>query len=325
VVNCIRTIKCRKNYNKSSSTGPIQIKTTKGRGYNVYKGYIAVFVCMATKAFHLEAVSDLSSIAFIAALKRFIARRGLCAHIYSDNGTNFEGADRILCEELNEAFKKANEEAAEVFSNQGISWHFIPPAAPHFRGLWEAGVKSVKHHLKRIIGKTTLTYEEMSTLLCQIEACLNSRPLCAVEIDPAEFETIAPGHFLIGSALLAPPGPNIGRDATKIRDRWILVQKLQQDFWKIWLKEYLSRLQERNKWKTEQRNLKIGDLVIINEKNTSPTYWPLVEEINKGNDNKVRVITIRTPNGTSIQRAIIEICPMSTEEEDAQMFDNSVN
>jgi len=128
---------------------------------------------MATKAIHLEAVRDLSSDAFLAALKIFISRRGKCSNIYLDYGTNFVGAARKLDEEFLESNKHNSRVASEI-KNDKIHWHFIPPAGPHFEGIWEAGVKSVKYHLKR---DNILTYEEMEKLLCQIEEVLNSRPL----------------------------------------------------------------------------------------------------------------------------------------------------
>ena len=76
--------------------GPIQLRTTKGRGHKSYKGYIALFICVASKAVHLEAVSDLTTVAFLAAYRRFVGRRGLCKKLYSDNATNFKGASKEL-------------------------------------------------------------------------------------------------------------------------------------------------------------------------------------------------------------------------------------
>ncbi|XP_071054708.1 uncharacterized protein [Onthophagus taurus] len=143
--------------------GPIQIRTTKGRGYKSYKGYIAVFVCLTIRAIHTEAVSDMTTEAFIAAFRRFVSRRGHCAHMYSDNGTNFVGAHKILGGEVTSITSKP--EVQNALTVQGTQWHFIPPAAPHFGGIWEAGVKSITHHLKRVIGDSTLTFEELTTLL----------------------------------------------------------------------------------------------------------------------------------------------------------------
>jgi hypothetical protein len=185
--------------------GPVMTRISAGRGIKTMKSYTAVFVCMVTKAMHLELVSNLTTDAFLAALKRFTARRGRCSNIFSDNGTNFVGADRALQKEYKSAIKNATQYAAELIANDGIRWHFIPPSAPHFGGLWEAGVKSVKRHLMEVIGSHTLSFEEFSTFLCHAEACLNSRPLVQLSSDPNDYEALTPGHFLTERALTAPP------------------------------------------------------------------------------------------------------------------------
>ncbi|XP_045525146.1 uncharacterized protein LOC123714731 isoform X2 [Pieris brassicae] len=133
-------------------TGYILIKSSKGRGIKCTKGYIAVFICMATKAVHLEVVSDLTTSAFLAALKRMAARRGTPEHIYSDNGTNFIGANRVLdsgYDELKRVF--AEEQFATTITDMEINWHFNAPAWPSAGGLWEAAVKSLKAHTKKKI------------------------------------------------------------------------------------------------------------------------------------------------------------------------------
>lgn len=161
--------------------GPFCIKLSKGRKPKTAKAYICLFVCMATKAIHLELVSDLTSDAFLAAFRRFVSRRGFCSNVYSDNGTNFQGARRCLNEMHKLVISEAyNEVIAASLAKDNVTWHFIPPSSPHFGGLWEAGVKSVKFHLRRVIGATILTFEEMYTVLTQIEAVLNSRPLCVL-------------------------------------------------------------------------------------------------------------------------------------------------
>ncbi|KAL6416444.1 hypothetical protein ACFW04_013469 [Cataglyphis niger] len=202
--------------------GPIQLRTTKGRGHRSYKAFIAVFVCLSTKAVHLEVVSDYSADAFLAALRRFTARRGLCRSLQSDCGTNFVGADAQL-RAFFTASNPAQRRIADQLANDRIQWRFNPPSAPHFGGLWEAAVKSLKHHLRRVLGESTLTYEEMSTLLAQIEACMNSRPLQALSDDPDDLAALTPGHFLVGTALNALPEPclvdaPIGRHSRISRD-----------------------------------------------------------------------------------------------------------
>lgn len=133
----------------------------------------------------MELASDLTTNTFLAALRILVSRRGRVSDIFSDCGTNFIGANK----EINTLMKQTAE-------TEGVTWHFNPPAAPNFGGLWEAGVKSVKTHVFRVVGNQTLIYEEFLTLLTQIESVLNSRPLCPLSSDPTDFNVLTPGHFL---------------------------------------------------------------------------------------------------------------------------------
>ncbi|XP_064074465.1 uncharacterized protein LOC113394292 [Vanessa tameamea] len=218
-------------------TGFINIRFSPGRGSKSYKGYICLFICMSTKAIHLEAVSDLSSKGFISAFRRFVSRRGQCVDLYSDNGTNFIGAERELRDMFLNAQSKLPIEIAQVLANDGTSWHFIPPNAPNFGGLWEAGIKSAKTHLKRVIGDSTLTFEELSTILTQIEACLNSRPMSYLSEDPGDPQPLTPGHFLIGEQMVAIPDEASTDVHVTGLQRWKMTQKMINDFWKKWSEE----------------------------------------------------------------------------------------
>ncbi|XP_038106946.1 uncharacterized protein LOC119766462 [Culex quinquefasciatus] len=163
------------------------------------KGYVVAFVCLATKAVHLEAVSDLSTSAFLTALKRMFALRGISSEIWSDRGTNFVGADRHIREHLQSP--ELNRAVNQYMSVLKVKWTFITPSAPHMGGIWEAAVKSMKKHLRVVLGNTTLTYEDLSTVLTQIEACLNSRPFCKLFALPDSYEALTPGHFIINQPL----------------------------------------------------------------------------------------------------------------------------
>ncbi|GFW61807.1 integrase catalytic domain-containing protein [Trichonephila clavipes] len=275
--------------------GPVLIKYNKGRGTKSTKGYIALFVCLATKAVHIEAVGDLTTDYLIAALRRFSARRGAPRHIYSDNGTNFVGARRKL-DEIRKLWLSlpTNEAISYYLSKSSIDWHFILPSSPHFGGIWESGIRSVKFHLKRVLGETILTFEELTTLLTQIEGLLNSRPLSYVNDSDIEcISTLTPSHFLTGDVLLSVPEEL--PSTSNHRDRWELLQNIKRGFWKKWSSEFISSLQPRKKWQDAQPNLKEDDIVLIKEEGP-PGTWPMarVLQVHPGNNGLVRVATVKT-------------------------------
>ena len=280
--------------------GPFYLKESNRRNARTFKAYFCLFVCMATKAIHLEAVTDLSTEAFLATLDRFVARRGLCENIYSDCGTNYVGASRVLGD-LQAFWKNANNqrEVGTRLAQMTIKWHFNPPAAPHFGGLWEAAVKSVKFHMLRVIGDRRLTYEEFATILARVEAILNSRPLCALSSDVDSLDVLTPGHFLIGAPLLAPPEPDYSQDTPLVK-RWQLTRQIAQHVWRRWSNEYLHTLQQRSKWTASAPNLTPGDLVFLITPNTPPLCWPCgrITNVFPGRDGIVRVAEVRTASGT---------------------------
>ncbi|GFU86988.1 integrase catalytic domain-containing protein [Trichonephila clavipes] len=163
---------------------------------------------MVTKAYHLEIVTDLSSEAFIAALKRFFSRRGKSERILSDNATNFVGTQLEL-KRLREIMSNCVSNLSKFLCEERVEWSFIPPRAPNHGGLWEAGVKAVKYHLRRVMGNLRFTYEEFLTILNQIEGVLNSRPLYPLSCDPGDFDALTPGHFLVGRPITAIAEPSL--------------------------------------------------------------------------------------------------------------------
>ena len=155
--------------------GPLYVKekTRSKTGLAVTKAYLCLFVCMATKAVHLELAAHFTTEAFLKRLQRFVARRGICREIHSDNGTNFVGARNEI--QRIKMFLKSNQKTiSERAVAEGFDWHLIPPHAPHFGGLWERFIRSAKQHLLRVIGETRLTFDELYTVLTQVEACMNS-------------------------------------------------------------------------------------------------------------------------------------------------------
>jgi hypothetical protein len=261
--------------------GPIYVKYGHVRKPVIVKTYVCVFVSLTVKAVHLELVSDLTSESFIGCLRRFISRRGYPELLWSDHGTNFVGANREI-KELIEFLNELNTQKhiAEFCTTQHIDWKFIPEHAPHFGGLWEAAVKSFKTHLKRVVGNVKLTYEEMYTVLTQIEACLNSRPLVPVNTpDDDGIEVLTPGHFLIGKPLMSLPDPASSYQAVSLLRRWHLCQNLVRHFWHRWSSEYITTLQRHSKWFHPKRNFSVGDIVVVKEDGIVPTLWPLAKVI----------------------------------------------
>lgn len=195
-----------------------------------------------------------------------------------------------------------------------INWNFNPPRTPHFGGIWEAAVKALKHHLRRVIGETLLSYEELSTLICEIEALLNSRPVTPTSSDPKDLNVFTPGHFLIGESLLSIPTYDLSMVPVNRLSVWQHIQKLKGDLWKRWTREYLNELNVKSKWSVGENNIRVGTLVTIREENISPLRWSMgrVVEVMSGDDSVVRVVKLRTANGI-IERGVKRIAPLPIE------------
>ncbi|CAK9834532.1 hypothetical protein ANTRET_LOCUS11048 [Anthophora retusa] len=296
--------------------GPFFIKEKKFRNRNKLKCYVVVFVCFATKAIHLELATDLTTESCLGALKRFLARRGKPCHVYSDNGTNFVGAKNEIAQ--THALLQSDEyknKFRKFLTQENIEWHFSPPRSPHFGGLWEAAVRSFKKHLHKTIGDAMLTYEQFYTLIVEIEAILNSRPLTPISSDPNDFLALSPNHFLIGESLASLPEQNFVDTQTNKLSLWQHGQKIKQHFWRRWQTEYLQELHTRSKWHTgDGTKIKEGTLVTIRDENCPPLQWQLgrVVALHPGEDDVVRVATIQTPHGT-YKRALKKLAPLPIE------------
>jgi hypothetical protein len=280
--------------------GPFLIRQGGRQSKTKVKCYAALFICLITKAIHIELVSDLTTESFIAALCRFVARRGRSYNIYSDNATCFKGANNTFCKlrkMLNSDIFR--EEVNNFMTTEGIRWNFIPPDSPHFGGRWEAGIKSMKYHMRRVIGNACISFEEMPTILTQIEACLNSHPLCQIPPDPKDPQALTPGHFLIGGPLLALPDSDYSNIPMNRLSHWQFVQQCIQHLWKRWSRDYLHLLQRRHKWPTESNNIQKGTVVLMKNDHIPPLQWKLgvIEDVHYGSDELVRVADVRTQSG----------------------------
>ncbi|CAB3238529.1 unnamed protein product [Arctia plantaginis] len=246
------------------------------------------------------------------------ARRGTPTHIYSDNGRNFVGANKLLQAEYHDLQQIFNKDFFAEVTEMEISWHFNAPIWPSAGGLWESAVKSFKYHFKRVIGEQKLTYEELSTVLAQIEACLNSRPLCPLTEDPQDLAYLTPSHFLTGGSALT-----LVETERDLRTRWQLTQRIFSDIWKRWRSEYLTQLTTRSKWRKPRENIKLNDVVLLHDDNLPPGKWSIgrVIELHPGTDGYVRVVSLKTKNGV-LKRPITKLSILPINPSKSEIFQN---
>ena len=276
--------------------GPFYIRKGHTRRSVVVKCYLIIFICFCTKAVHLELVSDQTKEAFLAALDRFVTRRGLPLHIYSDHGANFMGArnELLKCYKLLKS-PEWQESIMNYSFDYEVTWHTIPQRAPHFGGLWEAAVKSAKYHLKRIVGGYKFTFEELYTICCKVESYLNSRPLGPITSHDLDgTSALTPAHFLLGRSARAYPRKPVNSNPT-ILQRWQKCLQASQHFWDRWSHEYLQLLQKATKWHKKKRNYEIGDLVMLTDGKEFGCQWTMAKivAVYPGKDGLVRSVDVQ--------------------------------
>lgn len=270
--------------------GPMTV--TVGRRHE--KRWGALFTCLTTRAVHLELAANLSSDSMILALRRMAARRGMPKTIFSDNGTNFVGANK----ELQEAIRGLNHEAlVEEAESRGVRWKFIAPGAPNMGGAWERLVRSVKTALAVTLNERHPQEEVLHTLLLEAEHVVNSRPLITAD---TEEEGLTPNHFLIGRSCGIPRLGVFTEEDLSGRRSWRTAQRLADHFWARWVREYLPTLVPRKSGgMTTERDLQCGDTVLIVDPTLPRNCWPrgVVVQTYPGPDGRTRVIDVRTPHG----------------------------
>ncbi|KAG1926140.1 guanine nucleotide-binding protein G(I)/G(S)/G(O) subunit gamma-2 [Pimephales promelas] len=267
--------------------GPLLVKI----GRRTEKRWGLLFKCLTTRAVHLEVLTSIDSDAFLMALRRFIGRRGKPAELYSDQGTNFRGGER----ELKEAFSQLSGDLQQQLAKQQISLHFNPPAAPHFGGVWEREIRSVKAALYTTLGSESVTEEVLRTVLIEIEAILNSKPLGYVSADIADADPITPNCFLMGR----PDGslPQVIYPVSELlgRRRWRHSQVLSDRFWTAFIKHYLPDMQARGKWQNPSVNIKPGTVVMLVDPQLPRSFWQIgrVSNVFPGVDSRVRTVEVQ--------------------------------
>ena len=282
--------------------GPFVVKERRSN----IKRYVGLFTCLTSRAVHLESTASLDTDAFILMLRRFIARRGNVRSIRSDNGTNFVGANSELRRAMNEMDHERINRFIQMNGGEWMCWKRNPPKASHMGGIWERQIRSARSILSSLLltHGESLNDESFRTLLTEVEAILNSKPLTYQNLnDPNSPLPLSPANLLTMKSKLIMPPPGVFQKADLYcRRRWRRVQHIANEFWTRWRKEYLNTLQERSKWLNVKKNLQEGDVVIINE-GDQRNNWRLgrVIEINKSDDGNVRSCKLKTMSGELIR------------------------
>ena len=265
------------------------------------KMYICLYTCAVTRAVHLELVWSLTTEAFIRSFRRFISARGMCRVIYSDNAKTFERADKDLQFYLELMQDKAFQ---SFLTEHSIQWKYILECSPWWGGFYERLMKTIKKPLKKILGKSRMDVDEMSTLLKEVEAQVNSRPLCTPSDEPSEQNYLTPASFLIGRPTMNMPlKPRL---TTKLRFPQRELNKLLKQqvryldrIWRTWKEEYLRGLGTVSNKVTDTACVKVGELVMVANQNLPRTVWEVgvVTNLKESKDGRIRTVYLNTPKG----------------------------
>ncbi|XP_070550706.1 uncharacterized protein [Ptychodera flava] len=283
--------------------GPFEIK----RGRSTVKRYGVLFTCLSIRAVHIEVAHSLDTDSCINALRRFAARRGPVRKMRSDNGTNLIGAKR----ELKEGIEKWNQ--SQIHSSlrqEDIQWEFNPPYASHHGGVWERQIRTVRKILYGLLReqKGCMDDEGLQTLMCEVEAVINSRPLTRVSNDTTDPHPLTPNDLLLLRSGQEPPPGVFQKEDNFARKRWRQVQHLANVFWRRWSREYLTCLQERQKWMDPEQNIERNDIVLVVD-NLPRNQWQMGRVVDVLTDERGLVRIAKVKTRTSIlERPITKLC-----------------
>ena len=279
----------------------------------MYKAWVTLYTCATSRAITLDVVPRPNSDCFIRSFHRFIARRGCPTHTISDNAKNFVA-----------------EETQTFIANKGVEWHLNLPLAPWYGGFFERLVRSTKELLKKELVNSRYTYEEIQTILYEIEAILNNRPLTYVYPNSLE-DCITPNHLLFGRKLsLTSPSSSLITDTYENPDYPSVVNKAINHFYSRWKKEYLVNLRETHKLRmknSHQPIANVSDVVLIHDEQVPRSQWRMgvIIKLIKGHDNEVRGAVVRCSNKSELKRSLTKLYPIEYVECDQQRNEENEN
>ncbi|UYV72361.1 hypothetical protein LAZ67_9002779, partial [Cordylochernes scorpioides] len=262
---------------------------------NKKKAWIVIFTCAVYRGVHLELVTSLSMEAFLQAFRRFIARRGRPLIVYSDNGTNFKG--------MANALKKIDFSRLKCDPTlKNITWKFIPPGAPWWGGWWERLIGMMKQLLFRILGQTSLGYEELSTVMCDVESLMNTRPLTYLTEESEDLAPLTPSLFLHEVREVGVPDLDLIDNQTLSR-KYHYIKRVREDLRERFRIEYFGFLRQETRRLKTTIPFKVGDMVLIGQESLKRLHWPLARiiQLYPGKDGLVRVAKVKTSSGDKIR------------------------
>ncbi|XP_055623454.1 uncharacterized protein LOC129766877 [Toxorhynchites rutilus septentrionalis] len=284
--------------------GPLTVKL----GRSNVKRWVALFTCLTIRAVHVEVAHNQTTDSCVKCIRRFICRRGSPVEIYSDNGTNFQGAERLLREQI--------EQLAATFTGVYTKWIFNPPGTPHMGGAWERMVRSIKTAMETAYySNRKLDDEALMTFVVEAEAIVNSRPLTYLPLTSVEDEAFTPNHFLLGnSSGVRQPVVEVSDSASALRSNWNHIQHLLDILWRRWTREYLPTLTRRPKWCGEAKPIVEGQLVLVvgDGRRNEWTRGRIIQTI-KGSDGRIRQAIIQTARGL-VRRPVARLAVLEVEE-----------
>ena len=289
-------------------TGALRVKDVKKE----HKAYICLFTCASTRAVHLELLHDLSEESFMNCFRRFCSRKSTPSIMISDNGSTFQAAS-VSIKQLVRASK-----LQDSLHLKGIQWQFIPSRAPWFGGWWERLIGLTKMTLKKVLGHSLVSFEELQTLVTEVEAILNDRPITYVPTESNDPEALTPSELLYGRRITSLPHYNdtqtpssVSFSRTSATRRAKRLGELLNHFHDRWTHEYLTALRERHQTSgNNSQRIRVGDIVQIHQESPR-VQWKLarVDELFPGSDGLVRSAKLRTANGF-LNRPIKKLYPL---------------
>ena len=292
-------------------TGPLYIPYDG----EIRKMYICLFTCAVIRAVHLELVWDLTTEAFIRSFRRFISDRGFPNTIYTDNALTFKKGQKEIYKALNLFQSK---KFKEFLGDQNIEWKFIVPKAPWWGGFYESLMSSIKTPLKKILKNSTLDVDEMNTVIKEVAAMVNSRPLTCVYDDESDLSYLTPAKFILGrqTVHLQTEDKEIKTsDGNELRKRRKIQNSYLTQIWKEWREKYLNQLSVNNPRKAITP-LTIGQLVQVLDHSIPKQIWKvgLIETLHRGKDGIIRAVKVKLANNKFLERHIRHVSVLEVDK-----------